>query len=73
MWKPGQLITIERKVYRVHNVKSQWFDVRGDHPCRKCDLHNTPQCLLHRSIEQTCLVKLGLKGYLKCIKTTKKD
>ena len=69
MWKPGQLVTIKNKVYRVRRVKSPWYGAAGDkpkdHPCYNCSLHHKPECLLFRPSRQTCIQKLGYTGYLK--------
>ena len=79
MWKPGQLITIKRKVYRVHQFESQWYPPffpgrsENQHPCSCCDLHETTDCLLYRPLEQTCLFMLGSRGYLKRLKKHDED
>ena len=52
-YKPGQLITINNRVYRVCNdLHSCWI-------CSKCDLK---MCL------RGCTNTIGLHGYLKLIK-----
>ena len=36
MWKPGQLVTLNGKKYRIHKVKAALLHRR----CMMCELHN---------------------------------
>ena len=59
-YKPGQLVTINNQVYRIHKTN-------GIVGCAKCDA-----CYTCHQLEQGfiigCAVKIGSYGYLKLIK-----
>lgn len=57
MWKPGQLVTINGKVYRITKSKT---------PCVQCHLNNMGfPCLA--TMCHTCVVKISYACYPKLV------
>jgi len=58
MWKPGQIVTIKGKVYRVKHSKTRW--------CRTC--HRTKRGLIPIAVCRACFIHCGFYEYLEEIK-----
>lgn len=60
MWKPGQLVTVEGKVYRIcHNTQ------RGFAICRECALKSRKDCTLAKSPCDKIDKKYIVRSYFK--------
>ena len=59
-YKPGQLVTINNRVYRIHKTN-------GIVGCAKCDAYYTCH-QLEQGFIIGCAVKISSYGYLKLVK-----